>query len=207
SSISRVNDLTLKVTSPSGTVYWGNNGLKTGNWSVAGGVADTRDSVECVMLQNPAAGDWKVEVSAPLIAADANVGTPAVDATFALVVCGGKKSTGSSCGVFVPDADPTAGTCNVIPFGDRTGGSLGSLFASNNGSAAGGAVYFDIKPNEQIWVESIDVNTSVTSAISMDVYLTPLGSTHVGNETNPALWTKVATAACTGAGTDNPSPM
>ncbi len=29
----RINDLSLKVTSPSGTVYWGNNGLTDGNLS------------------------------------------------------------------------------------------------------------------------------------------------------------------------------
>src|SRR5690606_25286945 len=33
----RINDLSLKVTSPSGDVYWGNAGLTTGEWSVTGG--------------------------------------------------------------------------------------------------------------------------------------------------------------------------
>ena len=39
-----VNDLTLKVTSPNGSVYWGNNGLLAGNWSTAGGSANTVDT-------------------------------------------------------------------------------------------------------------------------------------------------------------------
>ena len=33
----RVNDLSLQVTAPDGRVFWGNNGLRAGNWSTAGG--------------------------------------------------------------------------------------------------------------------------------------------------------------------------
>ncbi|MDT7783832.1 MAG: serine protease AprX, partial [Pseudonocardiales bacterium] len=57
-----VNDLSLKVTAPNGTVYWGNNGLLAGNWSTAGGAANTVDTAENVFVQTLAAGTWTVEV-------------------------------------------------------------------------------------------------------------------------------------------------
>ncbi|HSP79538.1 MAG TPA: S8 family serine peptidase, partial [Myxococcaceae bacterium] len=85
----RINDLSLKVVSPSGTIYWGNNGLNTGNWSVAGGTSNTVDTVENVFLKNPAAGLWRVEVWGDEIVQDARLETTAVDADFGLVVSGG----------------------------------------------------------------------------------------------------------------------
>ncbi|MBK8096957.1 MAG: S8 family serine peptidase [Planctomycetes bacterium] len=85
-----VNNLDLKVTAPNGTVYWGNQGLMAGNYSTPGGSADARDTVECVLINSPAAGVWTVEVSAPLIALDGHVETPAVDADFGLCVSFGR---------------------------------------------------------------------------------------------------------------------
>jgi serine protease AprX len=82
----RINDLTLKVTSPSNIVYWGNYGLKTGVWSQPDGTADTKDTVECVFVQNPEAGTWSVQVSADELIQDAHVETPDLDADYALVV-------------------------------------------------------------------------------------------------------------------------
>ena len=58
STIHRINDVTLKVVAPDGTVYWGNYGLTSGLWSISGGSADTINTVENVFIQNPAAGDW-----------------------------------------------------------------------------------------------------------------------------------------------------
>jgi hypothetical protein len=84
----RVNDLTLKVTSPGGTVYWGNVGLLTGNWSTAGGVANDIDTVENVFVQNPQAGTWQVEVQLNEINQDTHLETPELDADYALVIRG-----------------------------------------------------------------------------------------------------------------------
>jgi serine protease AprX len=81
-----VNDLSLKVTAPDGTVYWGNNGLLAGNWSTAGGVANTVDTVENVLVQAPAAGTWTVEVIATSVNVDGHTETSATDADYALVV-------------------------------------------------------------------------------------------------------------------------
>ena len=88
SSQHRINDLTLKVTSPTGDVYWGNNGLLGGNWSTPGGTANTVDTVENVFVQSALAGQWTIEVMASEINEDGHPGTPEVDADYALVVSG-----------------------------------------------------------------------------------------------------------------------
>jgi hypothetical protein len=82
----RVNDLSLRVTAPNGTVFWGNNGLLTGNWSTPGGVSNKVDTVENVFVEHPAAGRWTVEVIASEVNADGHPETAARDADFALVV-------------------------------------------------------------------------------------------------------------------------
>ena len=85
----RINDLSLKVTAPDGTIYWGNNGLTTGMWSTSGGTSNIIDTTENVFIQTPQAGTWKVEVIASEIVQDARLETPsAVDADYALVVSG-----------------------------------------------------------------------------------------------------------------------
>ncbi|MFF3248959.1 S8 family serine peptidase [Streptomyces sp. NPDC002870] len=84
----RVNDLTLKITAPDGTIYWGNNGLAAGNWSTPGGSANTIDTVENVFIQTPAASTWTIQVTASQVNADGHVETPATDADFALVATG-----------------------------------------------------------------------------------------------------------------------
>ena len=80
SSQHAIIDLDLYVESPGGaSFYWGNNGLRDGNWSTAGGVSDTDavDNVENVFVPDPAAGTWTVQVLADVVAGSA---------TFALVV-------------------------------------------------------------------------------------------------------------------------
>jgi len=88
SEMNRVNDLTLKVVSPSDTVYWGNHGLLEGNESLPDGEADTLNPVENVFIENPQAGTWLVEVYADEINADGHPETPELDADYALVVSG-----------------------------------------------------------------------------------------------------------------------
>ncbi|MCG8352559.1 MAG: hypothetical protein MI924_32740, partial [Chloroflexales bacterium] len=87
-SVQRINDLTLKVTSPSGVVYWGNNGLKAGNWSTSGGSANKIDTVENVFIQSPERGNWTVAVLGDEIVQDGHVETSALDADYALVATG-----------------------------------------------------------------------------------------------------------------------
>ena len=97
-SIHRVNDVTLKVTSPSGTVYWGNNGLTSGLWSTPGGAADTLNTVENVFIQSPEAGDWSIEVIASEVNMDVHVETLEDDQDYALVVYGVTDMVGN--GIF-----------------------------------------------------------------------------------------------------------
>jgi hypothetical protein len=88
SSQHRVNDLDLMVTDPAGTVYWGNRGLKSKNWSNTGGSANTKDTVENVFIQKPMAGKWKVTVTASELNQDTHVETKPLDADYALVISG-----------------------------------------------------------------------------------------------------------------------
>ena len=98
SAVHRINDLTLKLTSPSLVTYWGNHGLLEGNWSTPGGAANTIDTVENVFVENPEAGIWTVEVSADEVVQDGHVETPELDADFALVVSGAFLGTCTSDG-------------------------------------------------------------------------------------------------------------
>jgi hypothetical protein len=82
----RVNDLSLRVTSPSGVTYWGNRGLVEGNASLPGGTANDLDTTEQVWLERPEPGAWAIEVIAHEVVQDAHLETPEVDADFALVV-------------------------------------------------------------------------------------------------------------------------
>ncbi len=89
--------------------------------------------------------------------------------------------------------------------GGGSPGSITTLFASNNGGSPGWIQFFDITvgPND-IDITDLDVNTSDTAAINMDIY-TKLG-TSVGFELNAGAWgAPVATGTGTGAGTDLPS--
>ena len=82
----RINDISLKVISPSGIEYWGNNGLLMGVWSESGGDPDTKNTEECVFIANPESGPWTVEISADEIIQDSHIETPEIDADYALVV-------------------------------------------------------------------------------------------------------------------------
>jgi hypothetical protein len=84
----RQNDLSLLVTSPSGATYWGNAGLAEGNWSVAGTVPNTKDTVENVFIDAPETGTWTVDVIGAEIVVDTHVETMELDADYALVVRG-----------------------------------------------------------------------------------------------------------------------
>ena len=103
----------------------------------------------------------------------------------------------------------TRRTASATPTASPTctpGGQITTLFASNNFGNPGGANYFDVTvAANPITVTSLDINTAETVAFSnVQVYVLP-GMTSVGNETNMALWTLVATGSGTGAGVDLPT--
>jgi hypothetical protein len=89
-AVDLINNLSLRVLSPSGTEYWGNVGLEDGPWSPVGGSEDTVNSIENVFILNPAAGNWYVQVIATSIVEDNHVETSAVDADYGLVCVGGQ---------------------------------------------------------------------------------------------------------------------
>jgi len=91
SSVARINDVNLKVLSPSGTKYWGNQGLRDGNVSTPNGSPSSVDPIENVWIEFPEAGVWTIEVIGREIVQDAHVETPEIDADFALVVTGGTR--------------------------------------------------------------------------------------------------------------------
>ncbi len=78
-----VNDLTLKVTAPDGTRYWGNCGLREDIWSssycternhpiLSEPAVEIIDTVENVFVENPPPGIWTVRVRADEINQDAH---------------------------------------------------------------------------------------------------------------------------------------
>lgn len=105
----RINDLSLKVTSPGSTVYWGNNGLDIGVWSTSGGSSNTIDTVENVFIETPAVGTWTIQVLADEVVQDGHVETPAIDADYALIVSGGSSGPPPD-----PPAAPTNLTANAV---------------------------------------------------------------------------------------------
>jgi hypothetical protein len=122
----RINDLTLKVTSPSSVVYWGNNGMVAtaisgagqlvgSQYTAPGGAANTVDTVENVFIQNPETGSWTVEVIGTQIVQDAHLGTPAVDADFGLVACGAIAGPPPPITIAFPGGAPA-----LIPPGQTT---------------------------------------------------------------------------------------
>ena len=75
-----VNNLDLRMTSPKGELLLGNN--FSNGVSISGGVADSVNSTEMIVLADASAGDWAIEV----IANQVNVGRPGQG--FALVATG-----------------------------------------------------------------------------------------------------------------------
>ena len=118
-SRTRINDLTLRVTAPDDTKYWGNVGLRDGNYSVPGGTRDTIDTVENVFIKSPKAGIWTIQVGAFLVVKDSHVETTKTDADFGLVSVGGtfvaKKTIELNTGNFSTFGAgcPSATACGV----------------------------------------------------------------------------------------------
>jgi hypothetical protein len=148
-SPNRVNDLSLRVTSPGGTVYWGNNGLNTANTSSAGGVSNKVDTVENVFLTNPQAGPWTVEVLGDDINKEGYLKSAALDANYSLIFRG-KTTAAVGCpgdldvdgdidqsdlGIILAAYGSQACDANYSPFadldadGDVDQGDLGTLLA------------------------------------------------------------------------------
>ncbi len=94
----RINDLTLRVVSPTGTVYYGNNGMYEDPYTLPGGAPDTKNTVECVFVETPEPGNWTVQISADEVIQDGFVETPELDVVYSLAAMGGLGQDWSSAG-------------------------------------------------------------------------------------------------------------
>ncbi len=92
---------------------------------------------------------------------------------------------------------------------------LTTLYAGGNSLNSPGSVLFNatvLNPNG-IVVTSFDINCENTrngpigSVFQIDIYITALGGTYVGNEANPAVWTKVAEGTGTSGPITTPTPV
>ncbi len=83
-----VNDLDLKLTSPTGAVYLGN--VFVGGWSPTGGSADHTNNLENVYVQTAGTGTWTLEVK--------GYNVPNGPQPFALVVDGADTALATSSG-------------------------------------------------------------------------------------------------------------
>ena len=136
-----VNNLSLKVTAPNGTTWWGNRGLEQGNFSLTGGAEDDVNPIECVIVQNPQAGVWHVDVMATLIVQDSHVETPQVDADYGLVVRGG-----SGQGVQPPVL------ATFEQFGQGCAGSVQQLSYCAQLNASGGSLAGTTRSDEVVYM-------------------------------------------------------
>ncbi len=83
-----VNDLNLVVEDPNGNIYIGNN-FQNG-WTQPGNApSDSINNVECVYIQNPVAGKYKIRVLAQNIPMDSVPSTPEIDQDFSIAIIGG----------------------------------------------------------------------------------------------------------------------
>ena len=163
SSLHRINDLSLRVTAPGGAVYWGNNGLLAATTSTSGGVSNTKDTVEQVIVNSPAAGIWVVDVFADEVNQDSHAETGAVDVDFALVV---RPVTGSTGGDPINTitlsgvTTPNTGVPYAYSYSNAPASSQTFLYASRqlNGSVVNGHP-LDIGPNLRL----LDVQTSLSN--------------------------------------------
>mmetsp|Transcript_506 Transcript_506/g.600 ORF Transcript_506/g.600 Transcript_506/m.600 type:complete len:701 (-) Transcript_506:35-2137(-) len=81
-----INNINLRVTSPSGVQYWGNNGLDVATESVSGGNADLVNNVENVIIAKADYGVWTVDVIGTEINQDTRPDTDIADVGYSLVV-------------------------------------------------------------------------------------------------------------------------
>jgi len=181
-----INNLSLRLTAPNGTVYWGNHNLENGVWSTPGGSEDTVNSIECVFVQNPQAGNWNVEVLATSIVQDNHVETGAVDADYALVAVGGQGTqvafaSFSTFGQGCPGSVNIPATCPQI---NANGGTL-------EGDTRDNEYCYEASTSSQIDITSFDIYTRTTTGGNLTVPAHIYGSTGSGPAATPLASTTI----------------
>lgn len=174
SNLHRINDLSMRVTAPNGLVYWGNNGLNAAMTSSSGGVSNTKDTVEQVIVSSPVAGIWTVDIFADEVNQDTHPETPALDADFALVVTPVTGSTGGETTdsmTLTGVSNPIAGLPYGYQYSNAAPGTTVFLLGSPNNS---GLVYaghdFDVGPPVSV------IQTSTANAFGTGTFLLTIPS-------------------------------
>ena len=135
------------------------------------GSEDTVNSLECVFVQNPQAGNWNVEVFATSVVQDNHVETPAIDADYGLVVVGGQ-------GTQVVFA-------SFSGFGQGCAGSVNIPATCPEMNPNGGTLEGDLRDNEYCYRAS--TNTPV-SVVSFDIFTrSTTGGAPAGADSNTGL--------------------
>jgi hypothetical protein len=82
-------------------------------------------------------------------------------------------------------------------------------YASNNGGAVGGQVFFDLQVATTITLQGFDLNIDQSPGTIGTIEVYTRNGTYLGNELNAAAWssTPVASGSITAAGRDLPSPV
>ncbi len=110
-----INDIDMTVISPSGLVYSSN--LFVGGWSIASiPLTDTANNVECVYVQAPEIGQWRIYVNGTDIQQDSVSATPATDQDYALVVSGSFDIGGGPVASGYADPNPTNGATTTTVY-------------------------------------------------------------------------------------------
>jgi hypothetical protein len=105
-----VNNLNLRVRSPSGEVYYGNVGLLESMCSPPGGEPGEVDNVENVILCTPEPGQYEISVVGEDIVVDTAVSAPGRNAGYSLVVSTYSTNPGSETSPW--ESPPGCFTCD-----------------------------------------------------------------------------------------------
>ncbi len=110
---------------------------------------------------------------------------------------------------FMRDRMPECGgTQPAAPAAATASGSLTTLFASDNGGAPSGGIYFDLDAVGQDNVTITSWDTNLDASFTGDVSIWYRPGTYSGFETSSAGWILVGTATgVTSAGNDVPTPL
>ena len=147
-TLHRINDLDLAVIAPDGTLYKGNVGLIDNMASTANGAYNKVDTVENVIVTNPAAGEWRITIYARDINADSHIETPALDVDFALVATI-VDSEIAACGTARNIAKNPFGNPNRLTMGTIVPGQPTNVQLDATGFATGtiiGLALPDVRP-------------------------------------------------------------
>ena len=203
-----VNNMSLKVTSPNGTYYWGNDGLEDGNWSNVGtatGPEDDVNPIECVFVADPLPGVWVVEVLATAIVTDNHIETGTVDADYGLVV---SSSNDPVYAAFENYGQGCQGSAPLPQYCAELNGQGGTLSNSTNGFEYS----FQVTGLGNAQVQSFEIYTySTNGTLNRPAHIyaqsgsgpdtTPLASTTITVGTTPGFYTATFAAPVAVSGT------